>query len=75
MFLLDNRALRRLANQLKRGTKVGFQYAVRESLNRVAFAARKEWQAEMGRTFVLRNRWTVGSVRVEKVRGLNVHSE
>ena len=46
MFVLDDRDLKRFARQLQRDAKVGFQYAVRESLNRVAFAAPKEWQAE-----------------------------
>jgi hypothetical protein len=74
MLRIDNRDLKRLARTLERDTKVGFNYAVRESLNRVAFATRREWQGEMRRTFELRNNWTTGSVRVEKARGLRVET-
>jgi len=74
MYVLESPDMRRLAKELERSTKAGFKYGVRESLNRVAFAARKEWQSQMGRTFVLRNRWTVGSIRVERVKGLSLQT-
>jgi hypothetical protein len=68
----DDREFRQLARRLRREAPKALKYAARNSLNRAAFDARKQWQREMQTTFVLRNRWTVGSIRVEKVRGLNI---
>lgn len=44
-------------------------YAVRNALNRTAFAAREVWQEEIRSSFTLRNRYTERSVRVERVQG------
>jgi hypothetical protein len=66
----DDRQFRQLTRRLRRDAPKALGYAARNALNRAAFDARKRWQREMQNTFVLRNRWTLGSIRVEKTRGL-----
>ena len=68
----DDREFRQLARRLERDAPKALGYAARNALNRAAFDARKQWQREMQSTFVLRNRWTLGSIRVEKARGLDL---
>lgn len=47
-------------------------YAAREGLNAIAFGLQREWQGQIRRAFVLRNNFTVRSVRVEKAAGLDL---
>ncbi len=56
----------RLAKKLGTDTRNALGRATAEALNRTAFAARQQWQVEMGERLVLRNRWTQGSARVDK---------
>lgn len=44
-------------------------YANQGAVNSMAFAASREYRAEMQRKLTLRNRWTVGSVRVQRAQG------
>lgn len=70
----DDREFRKLAKRLHTAAPKALQYTARDALNTAAFEARKAWQSEMQATFTLRNRWTVGSIRVEKARGLNLRT-
>lgn len=70
----DDREFRKLAKRLHTAAPKALQYTARDALNAAAFEARKAWRSEMESTFTLRNRWTVGSIRVEKVRGLNLRT-
>ena len=71
MIQFDDRNLKRYARTLARDTKHGLPFAVRNSLNRIAFDARKAWQGTIRDTFILRNQWTERSIQVDKVRGGN----
>lgn len=71
---IDAGDARHLAEELRSLAKGGIKYAVRNTLNDLAFEARKRWETEMKEQFVLRNRWTVGSIRVERARGTIVEA-
>ena len=66
--------LDQLVRKLADARSKAIPYAIRDAINDQAFQARSEWQHEMGSAFTLRNRWTVGSIRIEKATGLNVAS-
>jgi hypothetical protein len=68
MIAIDTSQIRRLAKTLERDTRVGLKYAVAGALNDVAFGALRQWRAEMADRLTLRNKWTQGSVRVERAR-------
>lgn len=69
---VDTRGFDRLERILVNTRSRAIPYATRNALNDMAFAARKQWRTEMERSFILRNRWTVGSIRVEKASGTDV---
>lgn len=62
-----------LADALKHIGKVGFKHAVKGTLNSAAFDTRAAIQAEMKRDFTLRNKFTVNSVQVDKVKTQTVN--
>jgi len=72
MFEVDTRELQRVERDLEAFAEKALPFAVRNSLNASAFEARKLWQAEIRSDFTLRNRYTERSIRVEKVRTLQV---
>lgn len=72
MLRIDTRDLRRLERVLEATRKTALPYAIRNTLNDQAFAAHKEWQGEMESSFILRNRWTVGSRRVVRAKGKDI---
>jgi hypothetical protein len=47
--------------------KVAMPYAVRNTLNGLAFSARKDWQRGADQKFILRNHFTHKSIRVDQV--------
>lgn len=65
----DTSDLIRLRNALYNHARRGVPYAARNALNRSAFEARREWIEKAEETFTLRNRWTKGSMRVDRARG------
>jgi len=71
---VDLQGVEKLQRDLQTMRRRALPHAMRNALNDEAFAARKVWQSDMGKAFTLRNRWTAGSVRVEKARGINIGS-
>lgn len=69
MLVVDTRQLEKLSRDLKTFAKKAYPYAVREGLNRTALAAKNVWAEEIRGTMVLRNQWTVGSLRTVRVAG------
>lgn len=70
----DTRELKRFQKDLIQLNRKGIPYAVKNSLNSLAFDARSEWQEGLRREFTLRNKFTESSIRVEKARGLDMRS-
>jgi hypothetical protein len=71
---VEMKGLTKLVDDLTRLRKSALPFAARNALNRSAFAARKEWQDEIKRTFTTRNNFTERSVRVEKATGTDLKS-
>lgn len=71
---VDTKGIKRFEKDLRKLNRKGFPYAVKATLDSVAFDARKQWQGEIQERFTLRNRYTVSSIRVEKAKGRNVSS-
>jgi hypothetical protein len=76
-FLLrvDTRELRKFEKDLAKVRKSAFPYATKNTLNTLAFEARREYQIEAGQKMKLRSKFTVNSVRVEKAEGLKVATQ
>lgn len=74
MLSVDTSDLRRLENDLKTLARKAIPFAARNAINVSAFEARKLWQAEIDEQFILRNKFTAQSIRVEKARTLNTRS-
>ena len=72
---MDTREYDRLVNHLETFSKRSVPFAMRDGINRSAFAARKIWQQKIRETFVLRgNKFTAkGAIQVEKARGIKVN--
>lgn len=69
ILVVDTSQIRKLVRDLETFSSKALPYAIRESLNRSALAAKNVWGEEIQRTMVLRNRWTLGSLRVQRVQG------
>ncbi len=67
-FDADLKDLGRLQKDLNTFSKKSVPFAMRKALNETAFLGRKLWKREMGQRFVLRNKFTAGSLRVQKVK-------
>ena len=65
----DSRDIRQLEQNLGRMLGSAMPYAVRNTLNTMAFNGRRYWAANMEKSFILRNHWTKASTRVERVPG------
>lgn len=63
---VDVADMRRLAKDLGTFAARSLPYAARNATNALAFEGRKLWRANIEQAFTIRNRFTVGSLRVEK---------
>lgn len=71
MLKVDTNEFHKLERKLELVTRRGVPAATREVLNNLAFETRKLWQREIPRKLILRNKFTVASIRVDKARGSN----
>ena len=71
MISVKWRGVEELRHDLKLFNTKAIPYAARNGLNTAAFEARRQWQGEIKRSFVLRNQFTVNSIRVDKAQGLD----
>ena len=72
MIAVDVREVEQLEKDLKTLAKKAFPFAVRDTLNDLAFDARRDYAERAGEEMKLRGPWTVKSMRVDKVRGVMV---
>ena len=75
MFSINDRDVRALERRLKLIKSRALPFATREVLNRTAFDARYEAQSFINREMVLRNKYTVNSIRVDRAQGLNISTQ
>lgn len=71
---IDFSDIERLEHDLGRYNSVAVPIATKTMLNNMAFEGRRSAQAIIAKRMTLRNKWTLGSIRVVKVRGLKVRS-
>jgi len=69
---VDVRGAKQMLSDLAKMRKVAVPYAVRNYLTTAAFETRRIWQAEIKTTFINRNQYTAGSVRVEQAKGTDI---
>ena len=75
LFLVDTKDIIRFEKDLKRLNKKGLPFATRNTLNSLAFEARRNALGIVEKEFVERNRFTARSLRVEKAVGLNINRQ
>lgn len=75
MISVDTEEVKELVHDLKKISERAYPYAVRQALNESACAGRKFAARIIGDKMIERNKWTRGSVRVDKVRTLRVASQ
>lgn len=75
MFKIDDRQIQELEKDLKAFAGRALPFATRKTLNDAAFATQKIARADVDRDFVLRNRFTVQSIRVEQTRTLSMRRQ
>lgn len=75
MIDLDIKEISELEDDLKKFNKRAFPFATKAALNSTAFDARREAQVIVKRRMVTRNKWTLGSIRVQQTRTLNVRQQ
>jgi hypothetical protein len=74
IFTLDQQQVRKFRDALAVMRAKAVPFAVRDSLNTMAFEARKVWQEQLRTKMTLRNHWTLGSIRIEKATGIAVET-
>jgi len=75
MIKLDEKDLKDLQSDLKTFANRAYPFATKETLNKTAFHAMKVARNDVEVSMVLRNRWTVGSIRAQPTRSLNVNQQ
>lgn len=74
MILVDMRDHKTLTKELEFYRKQAMPFAARTYVNGAAFKTRELWRREITTGFVLRNRYILNSVRVERAQGINIAS-
>jgi hypothetical protein len=72
MIKIDTKEIKQYERDLKTFADRAYPYATRHTVNTGAFKARELAQGNVRSDMVLRNRFTVGSIRVDKARTLAV---
>jgi hypothetical protein len=73
LLTVDTRELKKLERDLNTLAKKAIPYAIRTTLNELAFDAQVLWKQKLPQKATLRNKFTQSSIRVEKASGLNLH--
>ena len=72
MIKINDEEIKQFESDLKTFASRAYPFATKSTINRAAFETRKEWQGNIREEMVERNKFTVGSIRVEMARTLNV---
>lgn len=72
MFKINTDDIRRLQDDLETFAERSIPFATRKTLNDSAFAARSIAQADVSKSMVNRNKFTLRSIQVEQARTLNI---
>lgn len=74
MIKWENKDVKKLEKDLRDFAKRSYPFAVKETLNALAWDARRNAQIKVAQDMILRNKWTKGSVQVRQVSGLRVNA-
>lgn len=72
MFSVNDRDVKRLERRLKNINERAIPFATKETINKMAFGSQKLARQEIQQRMILRNKYTVSSVRVDQARGLYI---
>ena len=75
MIKIDLSGAVKFERQLRDLNARGIPYANREALNKAAFHARSLARLNVQQRMILRNKWTLGSIQVEKATGLRIDTQ
>ena len=75
MFSVNSPDIKRLESELKVFAKRAYPFATKNTINRAAFQARREWQHEIKQKLTTRNQFTANSIRVELSKSLIVRQQ
>ena len=72
VFSVKDGDVKDLESKLKKIKDKAIPFAVKNTLNGLAFEARKSSISEIKQSMMLRNAWTIKSIRVDKAQSLNI---
>ena len=72
MFKVDIEKIKQMESDLETFTKRAYPIASKTMLNNTAFEVRERIQAAIRKKFIIRNKFTMNSIRVEKAKGNRV---
>lgn len=75
MFSINNENVRKLERDLKQMAERALPFATKKTLNDAAFQAQRIIKADLPKDFILKNRFTMRSIRVEQARTLNIRRQ
>ena len=75
MIKLDDKEIKEYENRLKGFAERSFPFATKFTMNKAGFELRKDWQGQIDKQFVNRNKWTKGSIRVDQTKTLDVRKQ
>ena len=75
MFSVDDKDVKKLERRLRNINERAIPFATKSTINEMAFGSQKLGRQEIQSKMVLRNKYTVQSVRVDQARGLNIASQ
>lgn len=74
-IIVDTKDFKKLERDLKAVNARAFPFATKETLNSAAFQAQEVAQKRIRNTLILRNRWTLGSIKFQKTTTLNISKQ
>ena len=75
MFGINDRELKEMERRLTEVRRKAIPFATRKTLDDMAFFARTEAQKIITDKMVLRNRFTISSIRVDRAKGSNISTQ
>lgn len=75
MITLDDRQIKRFENDLKQFAEKAYPFATRDTLNKAAFDAQRRGRDNISTGMIVRNRYTLQSIQVERAQTLKLSSQ
>ena len=75
MFVIDDKDVKKYEMQLKTLRFKAFPFATKQTMNASAFSARSHSQQNLKKDFILRNKFSISSIRVKKTNTLKISQQ